>query len=119
MKMNVTINPTEDFSVLCDLFKVAPQALLQEFVNQVSFPFYYSQPDGDERWATLFFLYYLGKYGQDNEADMPMHEPFMNQMAEVVFKELENGHQNSKKAETAGRKVMKNWHKQIMEKRGA
>lgn len=117
MKMNVTINGTEDFNVLCELFKVDPQALIQKFVDQVSFPFYYSQPDGDERWATLFFLYYIGLQGKNIEIEMPQHEPFMNQMAEVVFNHLEAGHQYAAKAEIAGREVMKAWHQHIMEKR--
>lgn len=118
MKMNVTINPTEDFSILCDLFKVEPQELLQKFVERVSFPFYYSQPDGDQRWATLFFLCYLGQQGKDNELEMAEHEPFMTELAEVVFKHLETGQKNTDKAALAGRKVMKQWHKQVMAKRG-
>lgn len=117
MNINVHINPTEDFHILCDLFNVEPQVLLQKFVEKISFPFYYSQPDGNERWATLFFLSYIEE-GKRNTAEMAEHEPFMNELAEVVFKHLESGHQNSAKAELAGRKLMKKWHKQVMAKRG-
>lgn len=117
MKINVTIDSPEDFSVLCDLFKVEPQAFLQKFVDRVSFPFYYSQPDGDERWATLFFLYYLAQQ-ERSEEDMEQHEPFMNELADVVFKQLDSSHKNAARAELAGRKVMKQWHKQVMAKRG-
>lgn len=117
MKINVSIDPPEDFSMLCDLFKVEPEAFLQKFVDRVSFPFYYSQPDGDERWATLFFLYYLGQQpGYDEE--MEQHEPFMNELAEVVFKQLDSSHRNAEKAALAARKVMKQWHKQVIAKRG-
>ncbi|WP_316821653.1 hypothetical protein [Pedobacter gandavensis] len=117
MKINITIHPTEDFNILCELFNVDPQTLIQKFVERTSFPFYYSQPDGDERWATLFFLSYIEKEKR-TKIEMAEHEPFMNELAEVVFKHLESGHQNSAKAEIAGRKVMKQWHKEIVAKRG-
>lgn len=118
MKIKITITPPEDFMVLCDLFKVEPQELLQQFVERVSFPFYYSQPDGDERWATLFFLQYLSVEKQHLKDEMEQHEPFMNELAEVVFRHLDGSQKNVLKAELAGRKVMDKWHKHLIAKRG-
>lgn len=114
MDLNLKISLPEDFRMLCDLFQVDPETVIQKFINRVSFPFYYSRPDGNERWATLFFLNEIVEGNPQVHADLMLHEPFMDELAEVVFKYLDGGSKNVEKAEIAGRKVMKKWHKQVL-----
>lgn len=114
MNINLKVSLPEDFRMLCDLFQVDPEMIVQKFINRVSFPYYYSRPDGNERWATLFFLNEIMEGSPQTQAELPLHEPFMDALAEVVFKYLDGGSKNVEKAEMAGRKVMKKWHKQIL-----
>lgn len=117
MDLNLKITLPEDFKILCDLFQVEPEEIINKFISRVSFPFYYSRPDGNERWATLFFLNEISEGNPSVQAELPLHEPFMDALAEVVFKHLDTGNKNVEKAELAGRMVMKKWHKHILAER--
>src|SRR5690606_39424949 len=57
MKINCTFELPEDFQQVCDIFGYQPEQVLQRFMEEVSFPEFFSDPDNDHRWATLFFLY--------------------------------------------------------------
>ncbi|MNV64906.1 hypothetical protein D3C71_1575710 [compost metagenome] len=114
MDINLKVSLPQDFTILCDLFQVSPETIIQNFINKVSFPFYYSRPDGNERWATLFFLNDITENYPNIEEEFPLHEPFMDALAEVVFNHSGTEPKNIEKAEIAGRKIMKKWHKHIL-----
>lgn len=110
MKINCTFELPEDFQQVCDIFGYQPEQVLQRFMEEVSFPEFFSDPDNDHRWATLFFLYNMNTGDDELNNQLKEHQPYIDQMAKTVLKD-------PKKAEVACRKIMKQWHKHILEKR--
>jgi len=56
METQIQLSLPEDFSMLCTIYQIKPELILEQFINQVSFPRFYSNPNGSEKWATYFFL---------------------------------------------------------------
>jgi len=110
MKINCTFELPEDFQQVCDIFGYQPEQVLQRFMEEVSFPEFFSDPDNDHRWATLFFLHNMDAGNGELADQLEQHQPYIDRMANMVIKD-------QKKAEKACRKIMGQWHKHILAKR--
>lgn len=107
MKVNLTLELPEDFKQVCEIFGYRPEEVLQRFMEEVSFPEFFSDPDNDHRWATLFFLHNMGAGDGELADQWEQHKPYIDKMAATVIN-------NPKKAEKDCRKIMKRWHKSMV-----
>lgn len=110
MKLSITINIPEDFKQLCEIFNLNPEHTIQEFINEISFPVFYSRPNSNYRWPNYFFLDYLGKMAQYDTEKWETHKPFMDKLISTISSD-------SEETESAARTIMEEWHQFILNKR--
>lgn len=112
MKLTLNLKLSKDFQQVCEIFGYQPEQVLQRFMEDVSFPEFFNDPHNDHRWATLFFLHQMDAGNGELVDQFDEHKPFVDQMATAAT-------ENPKKAEKACRKIMKQWHKHVLAKRGS
>ncbi len=117
MKYTFELELSEDFHMLCDIFRIKPETIIQKIISRISFPFYYSNLNDKERWATLLLLDYLGTDHEITDEEFDFHRPYMDQLGDSVMGILRKDRDATKKAEAAARKVMKQWHKAVLAER--
>ncbi len=106
MKLTLTIDLPEDFKHLIEIFDFKPENIIQKFINEVSFPVFYSNLKGPHLWATYFFLDFVD--AADNEIEM--FEPFLDKIVKSITKEQMNG-------EKTIRTIMVEWHRLVLRSR--
>ena len=90
MKLSIDVKLPKDFQHVCDIFGYQPEQVLQRFMEEVSFPEFFSDPDNDHRWATLFFLYNMNAGDDELNNQLEEHQPYIDQMAEIATKNPRN-----------------------------
>lgn len=117
--METTINITlpEDFNILCNIYQIRPETIIQKFIEQVSFPVFYSNTNGEERWATFFFLNYLNLYESDYKVNEVLENHYLKAFTKVTAENLDMHPHDTAKAEQAGREVMQLWLKAVLTER--
>jgi hypothetical protein len=119
MELDYKTTLPEDFSNLCDIFKVRPERFIQVIIDKVSFPYFFSHPNETGRWATLIFLELLDSEDLYDEREMEFNEPYLTDISEKVQQILEEGNneQNQANAEQAVRQIIRRWHKDLLKER--
>ena len=117
MKIDVQLTPTEDFMMLCSIYEIKPEMVLQTFVDQVSFPRYYSHDREHDKWAILFFLQYLDDEDDEKEINEELQDYYLNRFSKVVAHHLDRYPNDLLKAEVAGREIMRQWQKALLTER--
>lgn len=110
MKFALTIDLPEDFKHLYEIFDFNPEQIIQRFVNEVSFPVFYSNRKGAHLWATFFFLDFMKAAGAQSIEKSEHFEPFMDRIAKSITKEQTKG-------ESSIRKIMTEWHRDVLRNR--
>ena len=119
MEVQLNLNLPEDFSNLCTIYQIKPENILQALMDQVSFPCFYSQANGKERWATLFFLNYLDQEKAVCNVDEELEDQYLKTFTDTV-KQVSAQHPTEElKTEQAGRKVMEKWMKATVAQRAS
>ena len=116
MKTSIQLDLPEDFSTLCTIYQIKPETFVQSFINQVSFPCFYSNPTSNDRWATYFFLNFLDAEEEHTEVNRELEEHYLNLFNKNLMQLLAQK-ENGADAEEAGRKVMEQWLKAILAER--
>lgn len=117
MTINITINPPEDFKILCDIFQISPEAIIQKFTEQLSLLDYYRNPQGRDRWATLFFLNYLDTQHTMTEAAFASHHYYLDLLLNMLSLNIDKEDENAAKIEAQGRKIISAWHSHALASR--
>lgn len=117
MKYTFELELPEDFHMLCDIFKIKPETIIQKIISRISLPFYYSNLNDKERWATLILLDYLDTDYEIEDTEFDFHRPYMDELSDSVMPILGGNPDAHSEAEAAARKVMKQWHKAVLAER--
>ena len=117
METNMNITLPEDFNTLCSIYQINPENLIQSFVNEVSFPSFYSRPNDTDRWATYFFLHFLDVEETKYDVNEDMEDHYLKRFTDVLKHNFENHFDDVSKAENDGRDVMRQWHKAALAER--
>jgi hypothetical protein len=114
METNMNINLPEDFTILCSIYQIKPETFIQSFVDQVSFPCFYSRPHGTDRWATFFFLYFLDVEESKYEVNGELEDEYLQKFTDALKQHFYPNTYDEAKAEEIGRAVMRQWMKAAM-----
>ena len=118
MEIDIQITLKEDFNMLCSIYEIKPEVIIQSFIDQVSFPCYYSQVDKEkDKWAILFFLQYLDSDDYEDEINEKLQDYYLDRFSKVVAKNLDKHPKDRHRAEEAGRHVIKQWEKAVLAER--
>lgn len=116
METTIQLDLPEDFDTLCSLYSIKPQQLIQSFINQVSLPRFYSNPIGNGRWATYFFLDYIDNDENNILVDRDLETKYLNLFNRHLIDAVkESGNVSS--SESEGRKILRLWHRDLLSKR--
>lgn len=115
METKISITLPDDFNTLCTIYQIKPEVIIQTFVNQVSFPCYYSHPTGGDRWATLFFLHFLDE--SECETNEDLEDYHLESFTETLLQISYDFPKDDLKSEEAGRRVMSQWLKAVLVER--
>lgn len=110
MKTKLMLQIPDDFRILCDIFGCTPKNVLQSFSDLISLPKYLSLP-GDHPCsaATNFFISYF-LYSGEVKTPPGFFEKYQKKLTEIV-----DSNRKQKGKETAIRKVVLEWHREIQE----
>ncbi|QEM03057.1 hypothetical protein DIU31_005805 [Mucilaginibacter rubeus] len=114
MELDLKINLPEDFTMLCEIFAVKPQFIIQLIIDQISFPRFYAHSFDKGKWATLIFLDYLDNEHHLDEKEMEFNEHYLEKFSDAVEAIKEN---SPAVVEEAAREVIREWHKAISKER--
>ena len=117
MEANTKIHLPEDFNILCSIYQIKPESIIQSFVNEISFPSFYSRPNDTDRWATYFFLHFLDVEESKYEVNEDMEDHYLKRFTDVLKNNFENHRDDVLKAENDGREIMRQWHKAALAER--
>jgi hypothetical protein len=107
MELDIKIDLPEDFRMLCEIFSIQPQSIVQLIVNQISFPHFYTHSNDKGKWATLILLDYLDDEDHLDEKEREFTEYYLENIKET----------DSAKAEDAAREIIREWHKAVSKER--
>jgi hypothetical protein len=117
METTINLNLSEDFSALCCIYQIQPDMFLQTVVDQISFPSYYSNPMGNDRWATFCFLNFLQEEESKYQVDEEMEDRYMSQLeASINFSLTTDADEISESFESV-RSIMRQWLKAVLTQR--
>jgi len=117
MKINVQLTLKEDFNTLCSIYEIKPEMIIQSFIDQVSFPIFYSKTNENNSWAIYFFLQYLDSDEYQQEIDEDIQDIYLLLFTKVIALSFDRYPDDQLKAETVGRKIMRKWQKVVLAKR--
>lgn len=113
METQLTINLPDDFRIVCDIFQIKPEVFIQKFLETASLPYYYSDPECENKWAALFLLKYLKTYHMISNEDFLMHQPFLDQLAEIISIKAVETVEERNAIEIRGRDIIREWHEHL------
>ncbi len=112
----MNLNLPEDFTTLCTIYQIKPETMIQSFIDQVSFPGFYYNPTGRNRWATYFFLHFLDTEESKYEVDRELENKYLRIFNHTILQMFDQKEDESK-AKDAARKVMRQWLKAALAER--
>jgi len=117
MKTSININLPEDFTTLCTIYQTNPETFIQAFIEEVSFPTFYSRPTATDRWATFFFLNLLRKVDVSIHINQELEDEYLNKFNTALQSSFDTNGSDETAAQAAGRRVMKDWMKAVIAER--
>ncbi|MET4139674.1 hypothetical protein [Pedobacter sp. UYP1] len=114
--METAINVTlpEDFYILCSIYQIKPEVFIQQFINQVSFPSYFSNPTGSDCWATLCFLNFIDVQSPKFQVNEDLEIHYLNLFKKAIRYNLVTSPEDKVKVVNSGRKVIRHWLKAVL-----
>ena len=117
METTIHLNLTEDFDTLCSIYQISPQNLLQAFTDQISYPVYFGNPNGEARWANDFFIYYLDEQPDRDSVETELEDYYFEKFNDAVKPKFKPGPAEVDRAIKIRRKIMAQWLKAILAER--
>ncbi|MCX2482568.1 hypothetical protein [Pedobacter sp. MR2016-24] len=114
METTIKLNVPEDLMNLCTIYNIRPQKVMDCFAKSVSSPTYYTDVNGKNRWATLFFLQLLDAKEDETETDIALEEHYLDCFNDTLAKYLKEYDDDGEKAREAGRNVIRQWQKAVI-----
>lgn len=103
------INITHEFQQVCDIFKLSPEKIVQDFIDNVSIAEYMCDPFSPTRWANTFVLECVIAQ-VESEAIMKKYGEFAERLIKAVLAHPKN-------EEEIAKKMLDEWHKAVLEDR--
>ena len=103
------ITITHEFQQVCDIFKLSPERIVQDFIDNVSIAEYMCDPFSPTRWANTFVLEYV--IAQVESEDILIK---YGEYGERIIKAVLA---NPKDAEETAKRMVDEWHKAVLEDR--
>lgn len=104
-----SISITREFQQVCDIFKLSPERIVQNFIDNVSIVDYMCHPYSPVRWANTFVLECV--IAQVGSEDILVK---YGEYGERIMKAILA---NPKDAEETAKKMVDEWHKAVLEDR--
>ncbi|WP_353125328.1 hypothetical protein [Parapedobacter pyrenivorans] len=104
-----SISITREFQQVCDIFKLSPEQIVQDFIDNVSIVDYMCDPYSPMRWANTFVLECV--IAQVESEDILIK---YGEYGERIMKAILA---NPKDAEETAKKMVDEWHKAVLEDR--
>lgn len=98
-----------DFKQACEIFGLNPLDVVQQFVDNVSLPTYFSFPLRPDRWANMFMLECVLGHIKD-ETILNRCDKFLGRITDAI--QVSKGDK-----EEICREVMDEWHRAVLEER--
>lgn len=117
METTMNLNLPEDFMNLCSIYNIQPQQFIQSFVDNISFPSFYTGAQKDEKWATYFFLHYIESEGYGAATECDLENEYLQCFTDTLAANLEQYDDGGAKAREEGRGVIRKWHKAVLAER--
>lgn len=108
MKATIEIELPEDFRLHCEIFSFRPEEVIQEFVNRISLPAYFRDPEDNQRWANLFFLRYLDNAAPERITHDDIDRRFVDKLQEQI-----RITRSKAKREKICREILLEWNQEI------
>ena len=119
METTITLNLSEDFSTLCCIYQIKPDIFFQTVADQISFPSYYSNPMGNDRWATFCFLNFLQEEEPKYHVDRILEERFLHELDAVTDYNIYAPPTEMENSKIKITEVMNKWLKEVVTKRSS
>lgn len=103
------ITITHEFQQVCDIFKLSPEQIVQDFIDNVSIADYMCHPYSPTRWANTFVLECVIAQ-VESEAIMTKYGEFAERLIKTILA-------NPKDEKEIAQKMVDEWHKTVLEDR--
>lgn len=103
------IKITHEFRQVCDIFKLSPEQIVQDFIDNVSIAEYMCDPFSPSRWANTFVLECVIAQ-VESEDILTKYGAFAEQLVKSVLA-------NPINAEDTAKKMVDEWQKAVLEER--
>ena len=117
METTIKIDVPEDLMSLCTIYNIQPQKVMECFAKNVSFPTYYTDVNGKNKWATLFFLQLIDAKEDETETDIDLEEHYLQLFNDTLARHMDEHDDDGVKAREAGRNVIRQWQKAVIAER--
>lgn len=117
METPINITLSEDFYTLCSIYQIKPEYFIQTFIDQVSFPSFYSRPSDKDRWATFFFLQFLETEESHYDVNRELEEHYLSLFRKAIRCNFKDDPEDMPASVEAGRNMMKQWLKAVLAER--
>ena len=109
MRTNINIDLPTDFVALCHYSDEKPEAVLQSFANQMSFPKFFTTQDRNERFATYFFIKHIQSPDFAGDINESLEDHYFTMIHAAVQESFEKYPDDREKAMEAVREIMRLW----------
>ncbi|SFC58078.1 hypothetical protein SAMN05421747_11557 [Parapedobacter composti] len=103
------ITITHEFQQVCDIFKLSPEQVVQDFIDNVSIADYLCDPYSLNRWANTFVFEYVIAQVESEEI-MVKYGKFAEKLVNAALA-------NPKDAKDLAQKMVDEWHQAVLEDR--
>ncbi|MBB5647657.1 hypothetical protein [Pedobacter cryoconitis] len=117
METPINITLSEDFNTLCSIYQIKPEYFIQTFIDQVSFPSFYSRPSDKDRWATFFFLQFLEIEESHYDVNRELEEHYLSLFRKAIRCNFKDDPEDIPASVEAGRNMMNQWLKAVLAER--
>lgn len=117
METPINITLSVDFYTLCSIYQIKPEYFIQTFIDQVSFPSFYSRPNDKDRWATFFFLQFLETEESNYDVNRELEEHYLSLFLKAIRCNFKDEPEDMSASVEAGRTMMNQWLKAVLAER--
>jgi len=117
MQTNINIDLPADFVALCQYSNEKPEAIIQSFANQMSFPKFFTTQERNERFATYFFIKHIQSPEFTGEVNESLEEHYFPLLQAAIKESYEKYPGDRKKAMKAAQGIMTLWAEAAIKER--
>ena len=117
MESTIHLNLSEDFYTLCTIYQIKPEYFVQKLIDQVSLPEYYSNPNENNRYGTLFFLQFIGQEEENCDVNDELEDHYLTTFNDAMHYNFDATPAATETCLSTGRNIMRQWLKAVLAER--